>query len=176
MASEYPPTENRRHWPRFSLRTLLLIVAAMCGLLSLATSLKPIWALVASWGLLMVAAHVAGNVSGTRRYRGPREMDEGPAFISNEIVHAPSTQLREHADFGRSMIFATLASALVGCLVGTTYLILGLRTSPPLLGLLVGATSSSIIGGLFGFLASSFLNVFRRALRQASGKTSHHRK
>ena len=164
---------RRRSWlPRFSLRALFLAVAGFCGLLALATAVDGVWMVVVVWALLMVAAHVGGNVSGRKRYGGVREMDEGPAFISATIIHAPSTHLREKVEIGRKLVAWTAASAAVGCLLGLIYLVFGLNQTPPLLGLLIGAFSAAVIGGLLGFLAGSFVNVFRHAFRQASGKSA----
>lgn len=158
------------HVPRFSLRTVFIALSVLCAGLALATTLQTVWLVLLLWVSLMVLAHVGGNLSGSSVLRGDRTMDEGPAFISPRVIAAPSTHLREKATFGRKMIIFTATSAAIGGLIALAYLIFGVKTRPPILGLLVGGVSAAVIGGQVGFLAGSFVNVFRTAFRQASGK------
>lgn len=163
------PARGMWRVPRYSLRTVFVAMAVLCGLLALATTITTLWLVLLVWLSLMITAHVGGNLSGSSALRGDRSMDEGPAFISPRVVAAPSTHLREKANFGRAMVIFTVTSAAVGALVVLAYLIFGLKHRPPLLGLLIGGVSAAVIAGQVGFLAGSFVNVFRTAFRQASG-------
>lgn len=156
--------------PRFSLRAVFIALSVLCAGLALATTLHTVWLILLLWVSLMILAHVGGNLSGSSVLRGDRTMDEGPAFISPRVIAAPSTHLREKATFGRKMIIFTATSAAIGGLIALAYLIFGVKSRPPALGLLVGGVSAAVIGGQVGFLAGSFVNVFRTAFRQASGK------
>ena len=51
---------------QFGLRTLFVGIALLGVLLAIMVHLEPIWSLALVWSLLLVAAHVAGNVWGTR--------------------------------------------------------------------------------------------------------------
>ncbi len=164
-----PAAAKRVRFPRFSLRTVFMVMAALCGLLALATAVDAAWVVLFLWVSLMVTAHITGNLSGSSSLRGDSSMDEGPPYISPTVVAAPSTRLREKAQFGRNMVVFTATSAAGGCILGLAYLIFGLKQRPPVLGLLIGGLSAAVIAGLLGFLAGSFVNVFRHAFRQASG-------
>lgn len=164
------PSQRALRLPRFSLRTVFLAIALCCGMLALATAVNTAWLVLLVWVSLMVTGHVTGNLSGSSTLRGDRVMDEGPAYISPSVVAAPCTRLGEKAEFGRNMVVFTASSAAMGCVLALIYLVFGLKQRPPVLGLLIGGLSAAVIAGLLGFMAGSFVNVFRHAFRQASGK------
>ena len=155
--------------PQFSLRTLLVGVAGVAGLLALVNALSPLAAVLAIWFLVLVGAHVAGNSLGVRV--GRRDLPDDGERPSESVppTFAPDSRLRHpHPTIlGRTTAITSGISAATGCVLGTYYLLRfaeGLNAR----GLIVGAVSSAILGGLFGYLASSFLTVAGFAIGEAS--------
>jgi hypothetical protein len=157
--------------PQFGMRTLLAFVTLCCVLLGLAGLLGHLWALAISWLVLMTAAHVAGNVWGTRLNRRPRQSpEEGdwPQPGDTPIVVCPAaTRLQERAALGWTMVGVSIVCAVAGGALGTAALwFVGWgRIGYP--SLIVGGVSAAVIGGFVGFLASSFLEVLLRAWSEA---------
>jgi len=154
--------------PQFSLLTLFIAVTAVAGFCGLITTVSPLWSAAILWILVLIAAHVAGNWQGTTmRQKHSRQVDvpEKPTS-SGKLVYAPTTGLRRHAVLGRPMFVSAAASAVAGCIVGVIYLT-GQSQTSSLPGLVLGASSAGIIGGLFGFLSSSFFTVAAQSFREA---------
>ncbi|HEV3417159.1 MAG TPA: hypothetical protein VG056_10110 [Pirellulales bacterium] len=122
--------------------------------------------------LLLVLLHVAGNAIGTAlRDEASRDIESNemapllraPAPL--QIANSPS-RLRERTPLGWSVFVLTaLGAALGGSLSSLAY---AYWTDVNAAGLIVGAVSSAIVGGFFGFLSSSFLKIVFRAWRQAA--------
>ena len=88
----------------------------------------------------------------------------------NSNDFAPATQLRHRASLGKTIIGVTIFTMVAGALGGAMWLLWASHTSLTSAGLLFGATAFGVIGGLAGFLGSSFLFVLGHAIIQAQGK------
>jgi len=116
-----------------------------------------------------VAAHVAGNALGTRlreatdralRVRGRRwPTGEVP------IPTSPPAYLETRVPLGRLVPVSVAIGALCGGTAGAVALAWMTRASPA--GAVLGGVSSAVIGGLFGFLLASFVEIVRTSLREA---------
>ena len=105
--------------PRFTLRTMLVFVTALCGVFALMSSLGMVWSAALGLLLCLASAHVLGNSLGTRlrdeatrhsaEQRLPR--DEPPMHLQEARASQPLTQrARLHR--------IAPASGVVGALVG----------------------------------------------------------
>jgi amino acid transporter len=172
QGADSPCSPRPRRRPQFTLRALMLGVAVVAGLLGLITTVSPLWSVIVVWFVILVVGHVLGNWLGTTINRQRRAEEQDSERPSHPAVHfAPTSRLRHHVVLGWTMFISAAASALVGCCLGVLYLTryseFADRLTPS--GLLVGALSSTVIGGLFGFLTSSFLTVTACALHEACG-------
>jgi len=113
-----------------------------------------------------VAMHVAGNAIGTRlRDAADRRLERAvPAAPQPLPRHAP-THLERRSSLGRLVPVSAGIGAVCGGLAGTSALLCLVSASIP--GAVLGGVSSAIIGGLFGFLAASFVEIVRTSLREA---------
>lgn len=169
------PPEPLPRWPQFSLRTLLFAVA-VCGILSLVMGkLGPVWSVVLAWFLFLGAVHVCGNFwGGQLRHHSQRlDPDDGPPVYAAlrdgpRPQAAPSTRLRATAQLGQIRIIASTAGAMLAGTGATLGLSLLAWDEAGYSGVAVGGCSAAILGGLVGFLASSFLAVFLGAWGQAT--------
>jgi len=158
---------------RFSLTTLLVITGGLCALLATSRLIPPLGTWTLALFLFAVAAHVAGNAIGTKlRDRGSRSDGPGAArdhyqgqyddqLTANDF--APATELRHKSSLSRKILWVTLTTAIVGSLGGAVWLSWANRASLTMPGLLFGAAAFGVIGGLAGFLGSSFLLVLGNA-------------
>lgn len=174
----HPPSKRSRlpapRWPQYSLRRLLAAMA-MCGVVSwIMAAVGPAWSMILGWFLVMAIVHVAGTASGTllRQHHHHRFPDEGPLDVAPRHLPtaascAPSTHLRLPARLGRKTILPSLLCAATAGAGATWLLIVLAWDRAGYSGVLVGGCSAAIIGGLFGFLASSFVTVFWLAWHQA---------
>jgi hypothetical protein len=121
---------------------------------------------------LVVFAHVAGNAIGTRlRASGSRlanraqttnlQRSEAPTF-------APATRLRQRKSLGRTIIVVTTAGIVVGALVGGLGFSLLANQPVTIASVAMGATASAVLGGIWTFMAASFVQVAIGAAWQAS--------
>ena len=162
--------------PQFGLRSLLLMMSALSVLFALMTTVVGRWAIVLAWFVVLAAAHVWANAWGTRTRRNlPPTFDKGDEADRRprrgappDAAFAPVTRLGRHSSIGRVMLFTTSAGAVVGAGVGSWLLWEGHPGPVGWVGLIVGGVSSSAVGGLLGFLTSSFLNVALLAIGEAS--------
>lgn len=145
---------------------LTVVIAVACAAIG--------WLGLAGWmGMVVVLAsiamHVAGNAIGTRmREAADREQATRPhaAHSLPAAIPTPSpTRLERHETLGRLVPVSAGIGATVGGLTGT--MMLALLTRSSLAGAVLGGASSAVIGGLFGFLAASFVEILRSSLRDA---------
>lgn len=146
------------------LAVVLALACAAIGWLGLAGWMAAA-VLVAS-----VAMHVAGNAIGTRlreatdqdlssRRRAARE-------TSTEFLPvAAPTHLERRSSLGRLVPVSAGIGAVCGGTAGTLALWWLTASSPA--GALLGGASSAVVGGLFGFLGASFVEIVRTSLRES---------
>ena len=165
--------------PRFSLAALFVVVGVL-GVLFAATSYLGSYAtLLVILFILTVAAHVAGNAIGTQlRENGSRRTiteDRAPRQKRQPIAakdFAPTSQLHHRSALGKPIVITTAAGSAAGAVLGG-YGLSTLMEHPTLLAILLGAVASAVLGGIWTFIASSFLQVASSALRQAARDTKH---
>lgn len=175
-SSEHDPAQHQPiEAPRFSLRTMLVVVALLSMLFALMSVLETVYSVILIWSLLLVAAHVAANAWGTRQRRLNEATglatDPAPQRAGTEIIHAalaPATRLRERMGIDRYMIAVTCLGAAAGGIAGGMILERQYWQTAGLAAILFGAGSSAVLGGFFGFLVSSFLRVTLKALHEAT--------
>lgn len=161
-----------RRW-QFSLRTLMLWMALACGLFAILSRVGPLWSAAIIWFLILVAGHVLGAVWGSHAKR----MKTSPEICENDSLALPSvlpvrfaraTRLREKSPLGWIMPTVTGVAALLGATAGGFVLIALHVGKINFAGLAMGIVSAAILGGFFGFLTSSFVEVSARAFREAA--------
>jgi hypothetical protein len=161
---------------QFGLRALLLAMACLSVLFSVMSLVGPMWSTILVWFLVLVAAHVVGNSWGSRRWPAdrtlPAEADElagaqSLRFASGSCPNVPATQLCEATKLGWMMPLAAGSGAVLGGAIGVGFLLwLGFE-QVGYAGITVGGCSAAVVGGLAGFLASSFVSVARGAWQEA---------
>ncbi len=160
---------------RFSLRSLLLWMTLLCGLLALLVSVSLGPAIVIASVALLIGAHVVGNALGTRlRDQAPRITDTAagrglaPAATQVSAAVLPVTSLRNKQRLSRTTPVVASVAALLGSLVGGVVLAWFNYPQGTLAGLVVGGLSCGFLGGFVGFLAGSFLEIFGPAWTEAA--------
>ncbi|HVW38418.1 MAG TPA: hypothetical protein VHB99_13975 [Pirellulales bacterium] len=135
----------------------------------------PMWSTILVWFLVLAVAHVAGNCWGSRGWGAAEstlgEEAESPASARDKtrgpLPDMSATQLCEAAKLGWTMPIAAAGSALLGGATGVGFLLwLGFE-QVGYAGIAVGGCSAAVVGGLAGFLASSFVSVARGAWQEA---------
>ena len=173
-----PPTDYRRPLrpPQFTLRTLLWLVTLLAVLFSLVNVVHPLVLTGLVLLVLLIAAHIAGNVIGTRL----REMGDQP--VTKEGLKVPPRPFDRHVDrnsfappsdlarrisLGRPILIVTAAGVLAGGSAGGLwgYLAAG---ADGWLNIVVGAVAFGFLGGFGSFAAFSFTQVILGAWWQAS--------
>lgn len=179
--AERDPAQHRPiEAPRFTLRTLLVVVTLLSGLFALLGMLGTTYSVILIWSMLLVAAHVAANAWGTRQRRldaaaGGRDEQgvEKESLVGVAAIQAalvPATRLRERIGIDRYMIAVTCLGAFAGGMVGGMILERQYWQTAGFEAILFGACSSAVLGGFLGFLVSSFLRVAFQALHEATNE------
>jgi hypothetical protein len=130
--------------------------------------LGPLCSAVVIWGVVLVAAHVAGNACGTQRTGAAPQRRAALPPVARAIWEMRATRLRQHHGPGLSMFVGILLGAAAGGLVGTLALWGVYREQFGAGPVGVGGVSSAVVGGFLGFLAASFLQVTKRAWQEAT--------
>lgn len=121
--------------------------------------------------LASLAMHVAGNAVGTRlREAADRDLARLPSGLPTrippaEIPRGQPSRLEQRASLGRLVPVSAGIGAACGGVSGAAALAILTASSPA--GAVLGGVSSAVIGGLFGFLAASFVEIVRTSLREA---------
>lgn len=140
-------------------------------------------AAVAIFAGLSIFAHVAGAALGTK-LRASEEVIPLPQADENKIEieprllqpleakasdFAPATQLSHQRRLNRKPIYYAVGfGASFGAILASGILTLVMWDNLAIVNVLFGASSAAVIGGLFGFWLSSFFQVVRSALAEAS--------
>jgi hypothetical protein len=146
---------------------LVVVVAVACAAIG--------WLGVAGWLAVVVAAatvgmHVAGNAIGTR-LRETTDQDlstrrsAGRQTSSAVLPASAPTHLERRSSLGRLVPVSAGIGAACGGVAGTVALCFLTASSPA--GALLGGASSAVVGGLFGFLGASFVEILRTSLRES---------
>jgi len=178
-----PPSDYRRPLrpPQFTLRALILLVTLLAVLFSLVNVLHPIVMAGLILLVLLIAAHVAGNVIGTRlREVGDRPVTkdgrEIPPRRFNPAVDrasfAPPTDLARKISLGLPLLLVTTTGALAGGFAGGTWAWLA-TGADQWLSIAIGAIAFGFLGGFGSFAAFSFTQVLLGAWWQASRSASN---
>ncbi len=160
--------------PRFSLRTLLLVVTVAGCLFGVMSALGTIWSMGMLIILCLVFAHVAGNSLGTTlRDQATRQAaDErrerllaSPITAARPEAPVPG-QLTKSSRLNRVTSVMTAGGAIAGGAFGGT---LSARLYPEagIAALVLGVASAAVLGGFVGFTVSAFISVARAALGEA---------
>lgn len=132
------------------------------------------WLGIAGWMAAVVivasvAAHVAGNALGTRlRDATDRSLEAARGGRGAEPTAIPDSApafLEMRTPLGRLVPVSAGIGAACGGTAGT--LALSWLTPASAAGAILGGVSSAVIGGLFGFLLASFVEIVRTSLREA---------
>jgi hypothetical protein len=124
------------------------------------------WLLAAATFVSLLAAHVVGNVVGTRLRDevSPQlnpQSEMRPSESQSVRLRVVKRSLHERTPLGWLIRLTTGGAALAGALLGGAALAFWTSASPA--GWLVGTLSSSVVGGFVGFLLASFLEMTIRA-------------
>ena len=165
--------------PRFSLATLFVVVGVLGVLFAAMSYLSSYATLLLILFILTVAAHVAGNAIGTQlRENGNRRTitnHDTPREKRRPIAatdFAPTSQLHHRSALGKPIVITTAVGSAAGAVLGG-YGLTTLMEHPTLLAILLGVVASAVLGGIWTFAASGFLQVASSALRQAARDTKH---
>jgi hypothetical protein len=160
--------------PQFRLRTLLLVVAAFSVLFTVVQAVGLFSSLMLLMLLGLIAAHVIGNALGTRlRDEASRLAQAGgdaadPPPPTGELpMKLPASQLTERRQLPRRLFGIATLGAVLGGVSGGALITAVTWQDITVAGIALGVCSSAVLGGLAGFLASSFYTVARAALREA---------
>jgi hypothetical protein len=160
---------------QYNLRTLFAAVALLAGVCAAARYGGGAGFMVAATVAALVAAHVVGNALGTRLRDevSPQFNPQPPTVPRQDGTRNVTATIREHrlherTPLGRTIHVTSGGSAVVAAVLGG--LALAVWTDASLAGWFVGTISSAVLGGFFGFLLASFLEMTLRAWWQASGR------
>lgn len=159
--------------PRFSLRTLLVVMTALGCLFGLMTAVGSVWSTVILLFLSLVLAHVLGNSLGTRlRDRASRQVaaeTEGHSptrAVAPRLENSEPGRLTQRTRLSRITLFMAMGGAVAAAFLGGTGLA-GIYPEASAPAVALGAVSSAVLGAFAGFMASSFLSVTHQAWREA---------
>jgi hypothetical protein len=158
--------------PRFSLRTLWIVMTALCCLFAVMAAIGLWLSAVLALFLSLLMAHVLGNSLGTRlRNETSRQIavergatSAAPVPIAWEVV-APK-RLTQRTSLHRITLLMGIGGALVGGELGGVGFA-AMYEQAPASAVALGVVSAGVLGAFAGFLASSFLSVVRQALAEA---------
>ena len=173
------PSSNPRRVlppPQFTLRTLLLLITLFAAFFALVNLVHPLVICGLALLAILVAAHVAGNVIGTRL----REIGDQPASNDGEAISArsrdrkvdrgsfaPPSDLARKSSLGLPVLIVTAAGVLVGGMGGGVWGFVS-AGSEGWLNITVGSVAVGFLGGFASFAVYSFTQVLMGAWTQAA--------
>lgn len=159
---------------------MFIVTAALGALFAAMTAAGPVGGFALLLLVLAVVAHVAGNAIGcrlrtigtTRDAHAPRPSAERRAEPLREHQFAPASRLHSRTTISRTMIVFTVTGAVLLGIAGSGTLMWLTWGDVNLATVIVALGSSSILGGLLGFICSSFIQVAGGAWWQANCERS----
>ena len=168
---------------RFHLRHLFLAVTLVSILCAIMVSSEGAWALVLGCAVLLVGAHVMGNLIGTRLRNSAAEVDAwnrsqsgqrfgGPRVTEKPLTDVqpllpPSTPLATKQKVAHWTRWFVAGGTCLGLVLGTYAIYVTLGTDAGWAGWLVGVLSSGVLGAWVAFLICTFNSIARHAWRHA---------
>jgi hypothetical protein len=130
------------------------------------------WLGLAGWLATLVifgslAMHIAGNAIGTRM-REATDRDLSRTQKGTSVIDVPvqcPSHLERHSRTGWLLPISVSIGGLIGGASGA--IALSLMTSSSFAGTLLGGLSSAVLGGIFGFLIASFVDILRTSIRES---------
>jgi len=159
--------------PQFSLISLLVAITAVSIIFASYQLLGAAAAFILALLTVAVAAHVIGNSLGTRlRDIGNASKQVAHAGVKqrgdvSESDLAPVTRLHHVASLGRPLVVCTGIGAVAGLISGLLLFVWANWEQASWSASSLGVAAFIFLGGFFGFLLSSFLQVGMDALVQA---------
>lgn len=174
---------NEPHLLKFRLWQLLLWTALASVFCALVVTASGPWPLIIVVSSLAVAAHVLGNLIGTRlrdtshqvqqwRAADPRQPADDPLmtpkpYDMRELSLPAKTNLAGFSHLVRGMKWYLLGGLLIGAAIGASILFATIGSRITVAGWTVAMISSGVLGIWLAFLVVSFTTIARDALRQA---------
>lgn len=161
--------------PQFGLRSLLLVVSLAAVLLSLSQWMSPITFAALLLLVLSIAAHVAGNIIGSRLRDGQtgkvsqHDRHEHAGDL-HEHHFAPVTKLGHRHSLGWLPLISALTGGIVGATAGGGWTAMMIQPSFDWLPVIIAALAFGVLGGLGGFLTVGFIKAFNDAWSEAANK------
>lgn len=182
MAEREPPSADEPDAtlkpPQFTLRTLLLAMTALAGLLAVMTAVGSFWSMAILLVLALGAAHVVGNALGTKLRAGaPRRHGPGERIAPRRTPPPRQPPSPKRLTEPARLHWINLATAVAGAAAGGYFGGSALAASYPdatTAAVVLGVVSSAVLGGFAGFATSSFLFVMRQALSEAHAASDKH--
>jgi hypothetical protein len=163
--------------PQFTLRTLLLAITGLAGLLAVMTAVGSLWAMALLLLVVLVSAHIVGNALGTklneRSTHGVVPPGGGVPRAARPRPLASPKRLAEPSRLHWINPVMTAAGAAAGGYFGGSALAASYPDATTA-AVSLGVVSSAVLGGFAGFAASSFLSVMRQALSEAHAASDKH--
>ena len=181
-----PPSAKSRPEPqllRFHLRHLFLAVTFVCVLCGVMVSADGAWPMVIGGAVLLVGAHILGNLLGTRlrdsseaveawnreragdKFQSPQVSDR--PLSSVQPLLPPSTPLATKQKVAHWTVWFVAGGLLVGLIAGGYAISITLGADAGWPGWLVGTVSCGVLGAWAAFLISTFSSIARHAWRHA---------
>lgn len=168
--------------PQFSMRGLLLVVAAFCLLFALLGWVGATWSIALVTLLVLLVGHVLGNALGTRlrdastvSLRATRDAGaSAPSTLRSEPIAtrpAPTSHLHATTRLGRHVHLLVLVGVAAGGSAGMLVLAAVYWPDITWAALALGGLSAAVLGGWATLLGSAFWSSTRRAWREA---VDHH--
>lgn len=183
-AAGLPPAPREPQLLRFRLRQMFFMVtlaSLLCAALAMANGPWPMVIVVA---VLLVAAHVFGNVVGTRlrntshevvAWRSGRPGQDPDHPIATQRPYElerlnlpPETPLASHDRIARGTMWFVVAGLALGLLAGAVGIGLTIGSKMEWAGWAVGVISCGVLGAWLAFLGSTFSSIARHAWRHAN--------
>jgi hypothetical protein len=171
--------------PQFGLRTLLALIAAICGLLALRQWISPLAIGLIAFFAVSIFCHIAGNAIGTRLRQigdlpdaalaepdSPARRARPPQELQPQDF-APATQLSRRSNLGWMIVAASSIGTATGAIGGGLWTFAaghGRDVEP--INIIVGVVAFAFLGGIAAFAMFGFIQVLGGAIRQAIASSS----
>ncbi|WP_425614430.1 hypothetical protein NA78x_004297 [Anatilimnocola sp. NA78] len=163
--------------PQFGLRAMLLGVTCVAVLLALSQWFSPITIAALAFLLLTIAAHIAGNVIGTRLRTGQATAANHPEHSHTTLREdhfAPVSKLGQQHSLGWLPLLSALGGFLLGAAIGGVWTAMLLNPKLDVFTIGVAAFAFGALGGFGGFLIVGFIKAGWDAWQEAASHTAVH--